>query len=180
MACFCSAPVLCSRTHLTYTRTQSLTRFQTTPFTHQCSLKQQKRNSNKSSIVPAGVGDDAVSSWLDLAGFVAKTKGSRSPYEELSSKIGDQCYIDVQGWHLYLKDVKIAPGAPVTMADALAEKLGSTMQGQGFSQSMLDSLMSQVPVKLGQGKATLPLADVMPSRGLQDLAEICEKYTRGM
>ncbi|KAG7672260.1 hypothetical protein NADE_000066 [Nannochloris sp. 'desiccata'] len=179
MACFCSAPVLCSRIHLTYTRTSS-SRSQITPCVHQLSYKQQKRSSNKSIIVPAGVGDDAVSSWLDLAGFVAKTKGSRSPYEELSSKIGDQCYIDVQGWHLYLKDVKIAPGAAATVADALAEKLGSTIQGQGFSQSMLDSLMSQVPVKLGQGKSTLPLADVMPSSGVQDLAEICEKYARDM
>ncbi len=66
----------------------------------------------------------------------------------------------------------------MTVADALAEKLGSTIQGQGFNQSMLDKLMAQVPVKLGQGKSTLPLAEVMPSRGLQDLAEICEKYAR--
>lgn len=90
-----------------------------------------------------------LSSWPDLAGFVAKNKGSRSPYDELASKISDQCYIDVQEWRLHLKDVKIAQGASVTVADALAEKLGSTIQGQGFNQSMLDKLMSQVPVKVG-------------------------------
>ena len=175
MASMCSSlSPLCFRTPFTQTRT-SPSCIYTKPFVHQRTTKEQTRFAK---IIPAGVGDDAVSSWLDLAGFVAKTKGSRSPYEDLASKIGDQCYIDVQGWHLYLKDVKIAPGATVTVADALAEKLGSTIQGQGFNQSMLDKLMDQVPVKLGQGKSTLPLAEVMPSRGLQDLAEICEKYAR--
>ena len=174
MACLSSTPTLCSRVPVTHNRTLKYIK----PFVHQTSLKEQHVASR--SVIAAGVGDDAVSSWLDLAGFVAKNKGTRSPFEDLSSKIGSQCYIDVQGWHLYLRDVKIAPGATVTVADALADKLGSTIQGQGFNQSMLDELMKQVPVKLGQGKSTLPLADVMPSRGLQDLAEICEKYARDL
>jgi hypothetical protein len=168
-----SAPALCSRTPIIAQTNRASSRVITKPFAYQLRLNHQNF---KSILIAASVGDDAVSSWLDLAGFVAKTKGSRSPYEELAFKIGDQCYIDVQGWHLYLKDVKIASGSSVTMADALAEKLGSNIQS--FNQPMLDALLAKVPVKLGQGKATLSLADVMPSRGVQDLAEICEKYKR--
>lgn len=168
-----SAPAMCSRISMVAQTNRALSRVITKPFAHQLRLNHQNF---KSILIAASVGDDAVSSWLDLAGFVAKTKGSRSPYEELAFKIGDQCYIDVQGWHLYLKDVKIASGSSVTMADALAEKLGSNIQS--FNQPMLDALLAKVPVNLGQGKATLSLADVMPSRGVQDLAEICEKYKR--
>lgn len=128
----------------------------------------------------ASVGKDAVTSWLDLAGFVATASpGARTPFDELADKIGRECYIDVAGWHLYLKDVKL-PNTQVTMAQALAQQLGSLIQGQGFSSAAVNQLVGRVPVKLGQGKSTLPLADVMPSRCLQDLEDICEQYARNI
>lgn len=69
-----------------------------------------------------GVGKDAVGSWLDLAGFVAKST-AHTPFDELADKIGRDCYIDVAGWHLYLKDVKL--GGQASMAQGIAQQLGA-------------------------------------------------------
>ena len=130
------------------------------------------------SISAFGVGKDAVTSWLDLAGFVATASpGARTPFDELADKIGRECYIDVAGWHLYLKDVKL-PDTQITLAQAIAQQRGSQIQGQGFNASAVNQLIGRVPVKLGQGKSTLSLADVMPSRCLSDLEDICENYAR--
>ena len=79
----------------------------------------------------SSVGQDAVGSWLDLAGFVAaaSSAGARTPYDELADKIGRDCYIDVAGWHLFLKDVKIPAGGQVTLAQGLAQQLGAQVGG---------------------------------------------------
>ena len=128
---------------------------------------------------PAAIGSDAVYSWLDLAGFVAPSNTGRGPFDDLADKIGRDCYIDVQGWHLYLKDVKV-PNSKLTLAQALAHGLGAQIQGQGFSKTAVDDLIAKVPVKLGGGKSTLSLAEVMPARAVADLIDICEQYARNM
>jgi hypothetical protein len=130
---------------------------------------------------PRGVGKDAVGSWLDLAGFVAATsQGSHTPFDDLADKIGKDCYLDVGGWRLFLKDLKAAPGAPTTMAQALARQLGSSIQGQGFNAAAVEELVRRVPVTLGSGTTKVALADIMPARCLSDLLEICERYARDL
>jgi hypothetical protein len=48
-----------------------------------------------------GAGQDAVSSWVDLASFVSSAGGAgRTPYDDLADAIGRDVYIDVAGWHL--------------------------------------------------------------------------------
>lgn len=39
---------------------------------------------------PQGLGQDAVGSWLDLASFVALSKSTKTPYDDLATKIGEQ------------------------------------------------------------------------------------------
>lgn len=76
--------------------------------------------------LPCGVGKDAVGSWIDLAGFVsAGGHSAHTPYDGLADLIGRDCYIDVCGWHLYLKDIKVASGSQITLAQGVAQKLGS-------------------------------------------------------
>ena len=86
------------------------------------------------------------------------------------------------GWHLYLKDVKVQPGGSVTLAQALAAQLGAQVDGQGFRAAEVEALVARVarvvPIRLGQGKATLALAEVMPGPCLRDLADIVEDYSR--
>jgi len=71
------------------------------------------------------VGQDSVGAWVDLASFVAaSSSGAKSPYDELADKIGRECYIDVAGWHLYLKDVRLVGISNATLAQGLASQLG--------------------------------------------------------
>ena len=48
---------------------------------------------------------------------------------------------------------------------------------QGFSPSDLD-LLKKVPIKLGGGRATLPLSDLLPAACVADLERICDDFAR--
>lgn len=54
------------------------------------------------------------------------------------------------------------------------------MQGQGYNSGAVEELLTRVPVKLGQGKETLSLSQVMPAACVRDLLDICEEYARRM
>ena len=124
--------------------------------------------------VRAGGGIDG---WFDLASFVAtSSSGSRSPFDELADSIGRDCYVDVAGWHLFLKDIKVE--GTTSLAAVLATKLGGDMMSRGFDERDVEDALKKVPVKLGQGKKTVSLMDVMPSMCVSDLMDVCKEYAR--
>ena len=45
-------------------------------------------------------------------------------------------------------------------------------------ESDLASLLKKVPVKLGGGRTTLALGDVLPAACVQDMERICADYAR--
>ena len=107
------------------------------------------------------------------------SSAAHTPYEELADAIGKDCYIDVAGWHLYLKDVKLPNGKGLSMAQGLAAQLGAQAQGQGsITPSEVDTILKKVPVSLGKGKATVSLEQLMPSICLSDLKDIMDDYSR--
>lgn len=117
---------------------------------------------------------------MDLASLVASSgSGGHTPYDSLADKIGQDCYVDVNGWHLYLRDVKI-PGGNFTLAQGLAQQLGPEVQGKGARGVDYQGLLKKVPMKFGGGKVTLPLNDVMPSGCMKDLEQICEQWERNL
>lgn len=67
-------------------------------------------------------GRDFVEPWIDLTKSVTGGGSTKSPYAELAAKIGKDIYVDVNGWHLYLSDIKA--GGDSNLAVALANKLG--------------------------------------------------------
>lgn len=117
-----------------------------------------------------------IDGWFDLASFVATSTSSKSPFDDLSYSIGKECYVDIAGWHLFLKDIKVE--GQTTMAQALAAKLGGDMMSSGFDDRNIEDALKKVPIKLGQGKMTVSLKDVMPSMVISDLMDICEEYAR--
>lgn len=126
-----------------------------------------------------GSGGDATGAWLDLASFVSgsKQKSGAGPYEELADAIGKAAYIDVNGWHLYVSDVKVGGGS-ATLSAVLASELGP-LAGQGRADAdAVDALLKRVPVKLGGGKATVSLFDAVPSFALGDLHRCVEDWAR--
>ncbi|KAF8065576.1 hypothetical protein HT031_003177 [Scenedesmus sp. PABB004] len=112
-----------------------------------------------------GIGKDVVEGWLDLAKLVA-SEGSKnkSPYEELAFKIGRDVYVDIAGWHLFLRDMSAVPG--LKMSQALATQLGpeAAAGGRGgLRESDVAAVLKKIPVELGAGKTRVSLFDVMPS-----------------
>jgi hypothetical protein len=53
-----------------------------------------------------GLGEDVLNSWGDIASLVAsETKGNRTPFDDLASKLGTILYADLGGWHLPLRSI---------------------------------------------------------------------------
>ena len=76
--------------------------------------------------------------------------------------------------------MKLSPGSTLTMAQGLAAKLGPVFGGQGYRESEVEDLVGKVPVRLGGGKATLPLRDLLPAACMRDLCSACEDYCRDL
>ena len=89
---------------------------------------------------------------------------------------GHDVYIDVSGWHLFLREVKAAKG--LNLAQALAQQFGQDISSQKYSSSTLEQVLQKVPVKLGGGKAQLPLSDLLPSACMQDLERILADFEK--
>lgn len=114
---------------------------------------------------------------LGVHALQKSSSAARTPYDDLADSIGRDCYIDVAGWHLYLKDVKLPEGSGLTMAQGLAAQLGAQAQGQKqISGADVESMLKRVPVDLGKGKTTVSLERLMPSICVNDLKQIMEEY----
>lgn len=92
------------------------------------------------------------------------------------SNAGHDVYIDVSGWHLFLREVKAAKG--LNLAQALAQQYGQDISSKQFNKSSFEEVLKKVPIKLGGGKAQLPLLDLLPSGCVQDLQQILEDFEK--
>ncbi|KAK9838822.1 hypothetical protein WJX74_003957 [Apatococcus lobatus] len=96
-----------------------------------------------------GLGKDAAEGWLDLAKLVSSSGGPKSAFEDLAYELGRDVYMDMNGWHLYLRDITAGKG--LKLHQALAQQLG--MEAKTLQrQSQLEELLKKVPVSLGGGK----------------------------
>lgn len=128
------------------------------------------------SVQSRGFGKDTVEGWIDLSKLVSGSGGIKTAYEDLSYKIGHDVYIDVSGWHLFLREVKAAKG--LNLAQALAQQYGQDISSKQFNKSSFEEVLKKVPIKLGGGKAQLPLLDLLPSGCVQDLQQILEDFEK--
>ncbi len=92
--------------------------------------------------------------------------------EQLAATIGENVYIDVAKWHLYLRDTK--------MHTALAEKLYPLLSAGKLTSNQLDDLLKNIPVSLGGGKVELSLAELLPSQSEANLMEAIEEFQRNL
>ena len=131
----------------------------------------------------------AVGGWIDLASFVSSSGsgGVHTPFDGLADAIGREVYIDVAGWHLFLKDVRLAEaaggGGGLTLAQGLAQQLGAAAAGAGRgldAPAEVAALLDRVPVRLGGGRLTVALADVVPAGAQRELEEILARYARDL
>ena len=97
--------------------------------------------------------------------------GTSEAIEALAAEIGDKVYIDVASWHLCLQDAHLH----TAIAQQVYPMLSDTLD-EGAVEAVLDS----ISVKLGGGKKTLPLSQLIPAAGHQDLMEVLQEYQRSL
>lgn len=98
------------------------------------------------------------------------TANSTENVEALAAEIGENIYIDIAKWHLYLGDAKLHT--------PLAEKLLPMVTGDDISEDGVVKVLQDIPIKLGGGKKTLPLAELLPMQCQVNLVDLLEEFQR--
>ncbi|MGB5960764.1 MAG: DUF3181 family protein [Coleofasciculaceae cyanobacterium] len=91
--------------------------------------------------------------------------------EALAAEIGENVYIDVAKWHLYLKDAHLH----TTLAQQIYPLLTKTIE-----EDQITKILQNIPVKLGGGKREVPLSDLLPMQCQVNLMDLIEEYQRKM
>jgi len=110
---------------------------------------------------------------FDLGTF--GTKDIATPkYPELTYKIGEEVYLDVSGWHVYAKDVRLQ--GDLRLNSVLARELGDLLVSGRYTDAAVDGLLDRLPVPLGGGPHRVPLAALVPKRCVMDLKDLCRRF----
>ncbi|MGI2903703.1 DUF3181 family protein [Tolypothrix sp. VBCCA 56010] len=88
--------------------------------------------------------------------------------EALASEIGENVYIDIAKWHLYLSNAKLHT--------VVAEKMYPLLTSKSVDEDQIIKVLESIPVKIGGGKRELPLIDLLPLQCQVNLVDILEKY----
>jgi hypothetical protein len=98
--------------------------------------------------------------------------GANQAIESLAAEIGENVYIDVAKWHLYLSNAHLHT--------VLAEQLYPLLANNQLSEEKVLQLLQAIPVKLGGGKREVPLADLLPMQCQVNLMDLLEDFQRSM
>ena len=97
---------------------------------------------------------------------------STQEIETLAAEIGENIYIDVAKWHLYLSDAHLHT--------ILAEKIYPLLEDDSLEEDKVIAILQEISVKLGGGKTTLPLLDLLPMQCQVNLLDLLEEYQKKM
>ena len=92
--------------------------------------------------------------------------------ESLAAQIGENVYIDIAKWHLYLRDAHLHT--------VVAEQLYSMLENGNLDDDKVGQVLQSIPVKLGGGKREVPLADLIPMQSQVHLMDVLEEFQRKM
>ena len=92
--------------------------------------------------------------------------------EALAAKIGENIYIDVAKWHLYLSDAHLHT--------VVAEKVYPILEDNSLSENAVTSILESISVKLGGGKTELSLSKLLPMQCQMTLIDLLEEYQKDM
>lgn len=87
--------------------------------------------------------------------------------EQLAASLGEEVYMDVAKWHLYLKEAKLHI--------LLAEQLAPLVLSQPIDEAATTEVLNRIPVKLAGGRKELPLLDLLPMQSILNLLDVLEK-----
>jgi hypothetical protein len=90
--------------------------------------------------------------------------------EALAAEIGDNIYIDIAKWHLYLSNAKLHT--------IVAEQLYPLITSNTVTEDRVIQVLESIPVKIGGGRRELPLIELLPLQCQVNLVDILERYQR--
>ena len=97
---------------------------------------------------------------------------STQDIEALAAQVGENIYIDVAKWHLYLNDAHLHT--------IVAERVYPLLEDNSLSEDAVTSILQEIPVKLGGGKTELALNDLLPMQCQVNLLDLLEEYQKDM
>ncbi|MBD2006291.1 MULTISPECIES: DUF3181 family protein [Cyanophyceae] len=92
--------------------------------------------------------------------------------EALAAEIGENIYIDIAKWHLYLRDAHLHT--------VLAEQLYPMLVNDSLQEDRVLQVLENIPVKLGGGKREVPLIELLPMQCQVNLMDLLEEYQRNL
>lgn len=91
--------------------------------------------------------------------------------EALAAEIGENVYIDIAKWHLYLSDAKLH----TVVAEQMYPLITSD---KTVDEDAIIKVLESIKVKIGGGKREISLIDLLPLQCQVSLVDIVEKYQR--
>ena len=91
---------------------------------------------------------------------------------------GKDVHVDVNGWHLFLRDITATQG--LKMDQALAHAIGPEVGSNGISDAELESLLKKIPLELGKGKTKVSLFDAIPSSAFRNFSNAIKDYAKDL
>lgn len=88
--------------------------------------------------------------------------------EAIAAEIGENVYLDIAKWHLYLSDAHLHT--------VVAEKMYPLLTSNSVDENRVVQILENIPVRIGGGKREIPLIDLMPSECQVNLMDILEEY----
>lgn len=102
---------------------------------------------------------------------MAKTNTTEA-IETLAAEIGENIYMDIAKWHLYLSDAHLAK--------VVAERVYPLLTNNTLDENKVLQILGDIPIKLGGGKREVPLIDLLPTSCQVNLMDLLEEYQRSM
>ena len=96
----------------------------------------------------------------------------RQAIEKLAAEIGENIYIDVAKWHLYLSDAHLHT--------QLAEQIYPLLDKGEVAEQDVQQILQKIYVSLGGGKQTISLVNLIPNSGIQDLMKLLQEFQESM
>lgn len=89
--------------------------------------------------------------------------------EKLAAAIGEEIYIDIAKWHLYLNDAHLH----ISLAESF---YALTAEHHSINKAEMLKILSSTKIQIGGGKAEIPLSDLIPNTVQAKLLEILETF----
>ncbi|MGK7879766.1 MAG: DUF3181 family protein [Crocosphaera sp.] len=90
--------------------------------------------------------------------------------ESLAAEIGENIYIDVAKWHLYLADAHLHT--------VVAEKVYPMIENEEVSEEAVIDILRQISVSLGAGRKEVPLLELLPIQCQMNLVDLLEEFLK--